>query len=105
MLAAIDALRDSNAPADQRLALVDKLAAEPAEHKLAEAARDRCVEAYRPLLEATATMQDVQKKKEAGELGPEVFAALKSADQAVEAARESLPKCEAAQAALARAYR
>lgn len=105
VLAAIDALRDSNAPADQRLALVDKLAAEPAEHKLAEAARDRCVEAYRPLLEATATMQDVQKKKEAGELGPEVFAALKSADQAVEAARESLPKCEAAQAALARAYR
>ena len=87
VLHAVDAIRDSEAPAATRLDMVKALEADKATTPRAVAARDACAKAYRPLFEATVTMEAVKQAKEDGTVGPEVFGSLRDAEAAIETRR------------------
>lgn len=104
---AIDALREANAEADARGALVTQLEQTPAQGALASAAKRSCVDAFHALGEATRLERKATQGLEPGSKVPaaEVLEAADAAKRLVREAETRMPACEKAYSDLARAFR
>jgi hypothetical protein len=104
---AIDALREANAEADARGALVSQLDQLPTKGTLASAAKRSCVDAFRALGEATRLERKATAGLEPGSKVPavEVLEAADGAKRLVQEAEARMPACEKAYSDLARAFR
>lgn len=100
MLHAIDELRNAPETAiEQRKALVEQLAQQPATSEAVTKARDACVRAYRPMLEGQALELRVQTAIDAGRAADAVKD-LALAQEKIQASAEAMPDCQAASAKL-----
>jgi hypothetical protein len=113
LLHAADVLRDApSEPLAARRALLEALERQPATRPLAVSARDACVRAYRPLLDAGDAEARVRRRLEApgpaGSSGPSALLdlqALVAAEAQVKESAAAMPACDTALAELRRAAR
>ena len=109
---ALDAMRDgltapdvdggaSNDALAAKRRLVDALASQPADQPKAALARDACVEAYRPMLEAEE-IQIAVRDELAGGADPSapMYARLLEAETHINRSAAAMPACESASVAL-----
>lgn len=99
---AIDALRDApGGGIEARRLLLADLEHQPAAAPPAALARDACVAAYRPMLDADQASREIQRAVEAGEADrPDLPARLADAEAKVTEAKRLMPACERALAEL-----
>jgi hypothetical protein len=104
---AVDAVRDAPGDAvDAREKLVAELAGQAATLPEAVAARDRCAEAYRLLVDGKRLSARVKSAmKDPASMGPGVLADLVAAEEKVKASAAAMPACDTARAALAKRAR
>ena len=105
---AIDVVRDApNDPVAARTELLGKLEAEHPKGKLAAAARDACVGAYRLMLDAQVLEARVRGALSgpAEDLNPGVLADLGTAEAKLKESKLAMPECDRTLSELKRGFR
>jgi hypothetical protein len=100
---AVDALRD--APNDQKSGALARLRALPCSQAEICGAQSACVAGYELYVSGITELERSKKLAASGEGGPELAAALSSAQGTLERAKPLTERCADAQGELARKYR